>query len=398
LRALVDDGALRFVDGGWSIDIDLHEHAPPAGLREQTRDRVANLPPAVRDLGARLALYRPRFDLDEVYEVSDSEDPFAALGELVRAGLLVGGPRRFAFVRDAVRECLQEVLSAEDQRRQHRRAAELLEARSDATQLELGWHWLKGGERRRGAELLEQEGRRLHREQLLSDCVAPLQAALEVFEKLPDQQGRTLDLRVLVLDAGIMVDRSALIAHVDQAQTDSWRQSGFGLAERLRPVLGARLSMLLGIVWAFIAWVVTGPWQGRLRPDRALVHALASLIYGASVSKNQQDAAKLQIVMDRSRVLDGFRGFTPYAAALMVRSFYHVSQGEWAEVERVNTEALALIEKDSLIGLTDRERSMARGEILNNLALCPLVRSDPSFAKANARADLEGMTAFSVAA
>jgi len=398
LRSLVDDGALRFADGVWSIDIDLHEHAPPAGLRQHSEERIAGLSPAARDLGSALAVYRGSFDLDEVPDVSTADDPFAALGQLVRAGIFVGGPRRFSFARDDVRRCFVDLLSTERRRKLHRHAAVLLQARPDATALELGWQWLRGGELERGAKLLEQEGRRLHEEQLLFECIAPLQAALDVYDKLRGEEGRALELRSLILESAIMVDRSAFVRNVDRAVADGWQQSGFELVARLQPVLGARLSLLTGVASTFAAWLWRRPSRGWLRPDRALACAMSSLVCGASFSKNFEDPARLERMLNAAKVLDGFRGSTAYAAALMVRSYALASRGEWAEMKRVNDEALALLERRTLIGLTDRERAMAQAEVLNNLAVCRLVRGEPSFEDVLARPQTQDVTSFSVAA
>src|SRR5205823_163680 len=78
---------------------------------------------------------------------------------------------------------------------------------------EIGWHLFRGGERSRAAPLLAHAAQRLHAAQSFRDAVPLLEAALSVYEAEGARPAMCMEMRHMLLIAGVMCDRAVLLRH-----------------------------------------------------------------------------------------------------------------------------------------------------------------------------------------
>ncbi|MEP6469923.1 MAG: AAA family ATPase [Chloroflexota bacterium] len=133
--------------------------AVPAGIRQVIARRIGHLGDASARALAFGAAIGPEFNAEVLRRVADydqADELLELLDEAVQAGLLIpvtGGPGRYRFSHDLVRESLYDDLAPARRVRLHRRIAEVLEelhgASPDAHLAELAFHFFeasRGGE------------------------------------------------------------------------------------------------------------------------------------------------------------------------------------------------------------------------------------------------------------
>ncbi|HVE83016.1 MAG TPA: protein kinase, partial [Myxococcales bacterium] len=213
-RQLVERGTLRFQGGRWMVPELLGEGDVPRALLEALSDLLHSLSLDARVLAEALSVHQGELPLELCVHVSGLETErqvFLALDELVRKEVLAEVGGRVRFLHGGFREALLRTIPENRRRALHRRVGEaLLAAPGNADRDgEIGWHLLKGGDPARGAERLERAGRRLYGAQAMTECVAPLEAAISVYQRLGKPPRLLLELRHLLLVAGSIADLPA---------------------------------------------------------------------------------------------------------------------------------------------------------------------------------------------
>lgn len=151
LRALLDSGALRPVDGAWRADrAALDAVLLPKDVVALVVSRLSTLPRETLRLVGIAGVLGNRFQAELLGEVAGrSADSVArAMEEMTRAGLVERGMAQgWAFVHDRVRESAVERLGEAERRDAHQAVAEVLDRRGqlDATQqYALARHYAQG--------------------------------------------------------------------------------------------------------------------------------------------------------------------------------------------------------------------------------------------------------------
>jgi hypothetical protein len=191
------------------------------------------------------------------------------LDDLVGNGTLVAAFDSYEFAQDALREALVQELSPERARTLHRRMADaLLALYPDQPEqvVEAGWHLLRGGDDRRGADMLAQTAPRLATRGVATFSGLPaLEAALALYE----QQGRSprecLTLRAVIVSSA---DRPAVMKYGESTLQQLYHYAGGPILARTSPWLGGRLAGALAlVVMAVRRWLTPKSRRG----PRALV-------------------------------------------------------------------------------------------------------------------------------
>ena len=400
---LVESGAVRYSEGMWLLPDTLEGIDTPSSLADAMDARIRALAPHTRALGEALAIRGGDLPLELCVALADEKDPggvraegaggprittkdehevFRALDELVYEEILIGDPARYAFRHDGLREALLRNMTEERERELHRRAGDVLSAIDiEAHEGEIGWHLLRGGEERRGAELLERAGRKLYASQSFSDALPPLEAALAVYERAGCPERLRLDLRQMLTRAGVICDREVILRYADDTIEALRRWSGMGVASKLRPKLGRFLSVVIGVLWAAIRWPFL-PSRKRGPGPRAAVTQLVALVnYAASVYSLGFDIVRGRITADILEPLAFLRTRLPGASYLLAESFLWMALGHWQKVYRHVDEALYALENDRLTPLSDLDRNLGRGGALYMRASIDAMQMDPRYAE-----------------
>lgn len=358
---LVDAGIVRYADGAWIVPMEISREKVPASLGAAMDRRLEHLASAPRALAEVLAVHGGRMRLSTAVALSEVAEPaevFSGLGQLVMGGVLLEADGDFRFRHDQLREALLRGLDAPRVQRLHLRVARQLAAEgvSDEREAEVGWHYLEGGERGRGARHLERAGTRLFQAQALSDCLAPLEAAHDVLRAEGASATRRLDVLFMLLAAGWVSNRDVGYRFAEEAVLAYKRHSGIETAHRLGPILGRHLALIVGVLWATLRWLFRfrGP-RGPLPGDAVVSFSVAvGYACGLIYSANRRDEVLAMVA--NVEPMDCFHRRLVYAGYLGMQAFPAILDGRLGTADEALTASLEIAQTDRLTPATEEER------------------------------------------
>lgn len=289
LRHMVEQETIRVRDGVWSFPERLDDGGLPRGLAESLDARVRLLGADARALGRAIAVHGGRVSLPMVVALAPglAEDAvFAAIAELEREDVLVGSGERWSMRHEGLREAFLRDIDPIERARielhvgMTRLAAGPVSAEREAT---IGWHLLRGGERRNGARLLARAGKRLYEATSYADAIAPLSAALEVYQATNASPATCVRLLEMLHTAGFYSDRDAAVKYRDPTLDLLARYGGLHVAARLR-FLGLNLALYVGIACAWVLRSLLPRGRRGPAPMAALRMWLRAVVYAAGVA------------------------------------------------------------------------------------------------------------------
>ncbi len=358
MRHLVERGVVRYLEGMWLVG-DLSRVEAPSGLADAFSVRLERLSPRALALAEALAVHESALPLAlcvTVEEGADEGDSFSHLDALVRAEVLVGDGSTYRFRHTALREALLQRLKPERLAALHRSMGRALQrlGLAEARKAETGWHLLRGGEVREGAELLEAVGRARFDVHDFADAMPPLEAAVEAYERLGVRPRAVLEMRFRLAYCGAISQREVLQRHAPAAVEGLFECAGLWRARKLRPFLGPTLALLVGLVSAGVRWLCTPPARRSVPPHQALVDALLVLACGATTANTLNDVAAMQRAADLTETAAVWRGRIPYAVALYLRNMVSLARSNWGELEGNARHALHVLNTDKLTPITSQ--------------------------------------------
>jgi tetratricopeptide (TPR) repeat protein len=363
-RHLVECDVVRYVEGIWVIPDEFGQKDVPQSLAEAMDARVARLGDTARSLGQVLAVHGASVDLElamALAETADEEEAFRALDELVAEEVLIGASGVYRFRHDGLREALSRSIPEERCRALHRRIGEALFGEGERNadrEAEIGWHLLRGGDEDRGADLLARAGRRLYEAQSFQDAVAPLEAALDVYERRGDRARDCLDLRYMLVCSGFLCNRELTLKYADETLGVLRTLSGVETADRLGAVAGKPLAFAVGFSLATARWLLTLPLARRPNPVEAFrMYAVASM-FTASVALCSFDLERLSELIRQMEPLDVFRGVPVlHVAYLQATSLRDLWLANFDRARESSLEVLRDLASDRLLPAETRKIS-----------------------------------------
>jgi tetratricopeptide (TPR) repeat protein len=258
LRYAVSRRVVRYVDGTWVLPPDIAVAELPARYDEVLAARLGTLGRGAVRVAEALSIQSGSVSLALCLRLTDDMSEglvYRALDELVAGEVLLLGDGSYRFCHDIQRQALCERLDGRRRQELHRAlAAALTESgkRDVPTQLEIGWHLLRGGEESRGADMLAKIG--IHRElprEHAERAVRGLQAALEVYEREGRSQYECAGVLLALVNLSYFVNFEVPRRLGQRAVEIGLRLTGLKCARELRPLLGTKLalSVCLAIAW-----------------------------------------------------------------------------------------------------------------------------------------------------
>ncbi len=327
---LVREGAIRLVDGAWVLPQDLKTLSLPTTRAERVAAELRYLSPEARDYARWLSIAEGKLTLDacEVLSPHDASTRFALLAELVREDVLLGVEDGYRFRHREVQHSLRAELAPAAQRQAHRRLGQHLlkqcAGQSAVAQLQAGLHLLESAS---DASRLEPEGARavaragvrlaLGEHASVAEAVSSLESSLRIFRAANVSRYALVSLLCPLSIAGFYADRSLGLRYGDETVRALEQLLGLTLAKRLRPVLGRRLSLYLGLFVGLVGFCMRrkGVRPG-FREAIAMLFNTASSMAGAGTICIDPDAGERM-----ARVLEPLTALGKDHAASVVHEF-----------------------------------------------------------------------------
>ena len=370
IRKLIDEGDVRYAEGSWIIPADIRAADVPAGLGDALAGRVDALGAFPLALGQLLAVHAVPTELERVVDLArgwdgaehDPADPtpvFGALSELAQAGVLTERGTGLGFANEAFRQALLATMDDERRRRLHRHIGDVLAADPGAPEGQTGRHLVRGGDRERGAPMLERAGRALFEAQALADCIEPLELALEARKASGAPPAVIADLEYLLLNAGWVSDREVAARYGEDACRILGDFAGLGTMRRWSRFVGWTLAFVVAISWASLRWLFRFGEARGPTPIRAMSQFVIGLSYTTAVAyaaNQKEDVLRLTRLIEPFRA---FRGQPPYAGYQMIKAMMDVLEGRLVDATDRLGEANRLATRRWFNPLKEMERRVA---------------------------------------
>ncbi|MCH9685688.1 MAG: AAA family ATPase [Deltaproteobacteria bacterium] len=307
VRSLVERGELRYAEGFWDIPQHIDAEGLPQALEQTLDTRIDALPPAALALAQSLAVHGHETGLALCVALAHAlseQQVFAAIDTLVREEIIIGAGERYRLRHDGLREALLRSLDTPQREALELHVGETLAADGSVSaehEAQIGWHLLRGGDRERGSKILSRAGRRLFEATSFEDCVAPLEAALAVFQDQEPRSARVAEIAYMLVAAGFYCDREVNERHRDRAITALAHHSGIARASRWSRWLGRRLGLGLAVLTTIVQRVFD---RRRIPFVTALDFYLRAVVYSAGTSGFSFDTESLR---QRGADLDAVR-------------------------------------------------------------------------------------------
>jgi serine/threonine protein kinase len=301
VQHLVDRDVLRYVDGMWVLPQELRPEELPASLDQVLGTRLARMPDAARRLAEALSVHHGMLSLSRCLAIAEAEgvsEAFSGIEDLVREAVLVQAGEHYHFCHDSMRETLLARIAPERLKRLHAQLGALLSAQLDGdlhATLDAGWHLLHGGREAEGAELLAKAGIALGYDgDELSAAVPPLIAALKVFRAQGRSDHALIQLLGPLTMGGYYSDRRLATEFGDETIRLLKKVLGLTLAARLRPFIGHRLGVYVGLGYAAVGFILhpeRGGIAGLRKTITVFINCILCLV-GESTICFRRDRAK----------------------------------------------------------------------------------------------------------
>jgi tetratricopeptide (TPR) repeat protein len=263
---LLRRGFVRYADGMWSVSSDQSLLlAVPDNLSRTWSLRMESLSPSAVELAELFAVRRRGVTVELCLELAAGapESTFAALDELVHAGVLESAGDDYVFAHEALRMALRQALSPERLSVLHRRWADVLlaEASQDLEiRLEAGWHLSHTEDELRGADILAEVAPVFVDQMLgLAAAIPALERALEIYERRRRPLEARLRLRSALVLAGYLFDYRLAFRYGEETITLLHEASGLRLAEKAGRYVGVHVAIILGMTYAQLKRLWTPP-------------------------------------------------------------------------------------------------------------------------------------------
>jgi tRNA A-37 threonylcarbamoyl transferase component Bud32 len=295
-RQLVRVGAARYAEGAWNLPTEVPTDLPATPLAAMIA-ALENVPPLSRRLAQLASVAEHGVMPIGALGVLVSEDSAAmehALALLVEQRLLHQSDAGVLIPQRELREALRAELTAADRARTHRAIADLFAQDEDLiSQARCGLHLVHAAELARGEATLLAVCRRIMsgEHEPLRAAAPMLSEALQLLRGAGREDIALIPLLSTMAVAGYQVDRKYATHYGEDALRALQRALHFHLAHRLRPWLGAKLTLVLLLAASSLGLSLRGSPLGTFELISWLVAVLGYLMGPATLCL---DAPKLR--------------------------------------------------------------------------------------------------------
>jgi tetratricopeptide (TPR) repeat protein len=282
---LVRQGLAYYADGAWALPQDVAADALPSDRTQVHAARLARLPPTARALAQLLSPHDGLISLPLCQSLCElpSVAMFGALESLMYEGVLIGSEGGYRFTKQEVRQLLLRELDPEQRRRAHRvLGRELLERGGLSTieTLRTGLHLMLGGEIEHGSILVSRAVKRFATMEHADTALVgrELEQAVRLFREAGRPECELVPLLSATTQAGFYGERRLAGQYGEEAIGALQRTLKLPLAQRLRPYLGRKVSLIVALLYAGLVLRILG----RNNPRVPSLQDTVRIMFGAA--------------------------------------------------------------------------------------------------------------------
>jgi tetratricopeptide (TPR) repeat protein len=253
-RQLVRDGFITNVDGTWALPQELPEEELSLDSESRAKAMIARLSDDAKALGAALSVRRGALPIELCKVLSElpSQRLFRALEELCREGILSSTSIGYHFEEELYRTRFRVLLEPEQAEACHARLGAFLLADpngSRMTVLDGLVHAMEGGDLSGASDRIA----RITLDMVTGDpdmsveAAPTLEHALRLFRAAGRREYEFAPLLATLAVAGFFSDRRLSARYGERALDAIDRSLCVGLMRRLKPWLGRKLSLFIGL-------------------------------------------------------------------------------------------------------------------------------------------------------
>ncbi|MFI5308484.1 MAG: AAA family ATPase, partial [Polyangiales bacterium] len=394
---LVRERVIRHLDGTWVIPGEIAAGRELQSVQDAMQARLSRLSRDALGVAEALSIERGQMALELCVALARGEgvaSPFGGIEELAAHGFIVASTETGRFAEEGLRDQIIRGLGVERLRQLHLRLAELMMERglrSVDDRLRAGFHLLHGGDEGRGADLLARAGLELVYDSDEMPSAAPaLEAALAVYRKL----GRSLAEQARLLGplaiAGYHTDFRLAQRYGAEATAALGRLVGLDLAQRLRPWLGRKLSLYVGLATAALRFTLSRRARREGSFGDAVVLTVQCAFSQVAVAALCLDTASLRTHIRPLEALSALgRRHAGGVVHELARGLLHLIEDRPADATAGLRGVLQVLEHERVRALDGAAHALNRGGVLYALGVLAGFRDG---AEALRRADaLEGI-------
>lgn len=344
VRQLLSRDLVRYDAGAWMLPARAQDVELAPALGDALSSRVASLSGPSRELSECLSLQReqPTFELCRLLlGQEDDKQVLSLLDELSRKGVLAPDLNGYRFTSVALREATRRGIDAVDRQRHHRRLGEVFvrmavraEDGDPALRLQAGWHLIEGGEEQRGADTIASVTHQALTGSLIANLHRvgePLQAALKVYDRDHRSVYERMPLLAALAQCGYYEELVWGERYGAEALYVLEDLSGLRTARTLRRFLGRWLSLIVGIIFAFVRFSVAPRSERKYSFDKILIQlftAATTQTGAAALCLDAERAARVARILEPFSMLP--KRLTPVGIHQFCRALEHIAREDEA--------------------------------------------------------------------
>jgi tetratricopeptide (TPR) repeat protein len=261
-RTLLNRRLVRYARGSFVLPHDIDEQTLGNQPTSSFLARLDGLSAASSTLCALLSVHEGAMTLPQLaVAVHESEHSvFLALGELLARGMVVLAGEEVHFAGASARRAVEASLPEAARRDMHLRVARgLLARRRDAeSSILAARHLMQGGDELHGAQLLARvSGEEWFEGEVGAKHARLLEDALGVLQSAGWSDARCVSILTAICRSGFYGDYATQNRHLTRTLDVLSNLTGLTLATRLRPLLGAKLSLYVALLFAALRCSLT---------------------------------------------------------------------------------------------------------------------------------------------
>jgi hypothetical protein len=200
----------------------------------------------------------------------------------------------------------------------------------------------------------------------------------------------------MILMAGAMSDRLAVLRYADETIAAYRRLSGMDVVSALAPYLGSHVALAVGFTCAIVGWLFT--WPRRPGPIESLQKFYTVVVYTASTRSLALDLEPLRALLKLVEPLRVFDRSILGGAYYFTYNFLGMALGLFGIVHDNCRLIFDILERDRITPIADMDRKHAEGGARYMVAMIAALDQDPAYARDVARLETLEMHFFDVSA